>query len=299
MSNFSRWQSGTALLMVLGMAASTAAPFALSAPAFAQTTNFPDVQSDYWAKEFIQALATKEIIKGFPDGRFRPDDPVTRAEFAAMILKAFEKPGVRSAITFVDVPSNSWAFSAIAKASTTGFLEGYPGAVFRPNQNIPRAQVLVSLANGLDYSTGNSTATALQAYTDASSIPEYARNSIAAATEKRIVVNHADVKLLNPNRTATRAEVAAFIYQALASTGKAQAIPSNFVVVPSTVASIRAAIPTPSPSPSPAPSPSPSPSPSERKQSGTGQGGTAQGDNQGGIPKGKPQPAVPKSVVYK
>ncbi|WP_068816777.1 S-layer homology domain-containing protein [Phormidesmis priestleyi] len=224
------FKSGTALLLTLGITATAAAPIVISAPAFAQTTFF-DVSSNYWASGFIQELASRNVIKGFPDGSFRPNDPVTRAQFAAMIRQAFPNaPRVRSAINFADVPTNYWGYEAIQTAYTSGFLAGYPGGTFRPNENIPRAQSLVSLANGLQYASTAPADTTLQIFRDASAIPGYARGSIAAAAERRIVVNYPDVQLLNPNQVATRAEVAAFIFQALVSTGQVAAIQSPYIV---------------------------------------------------------------------
>ena len=195
----------------------------------AQTT-FSDVSSNYWAAQFIQQLSQRGVIVGFPDGSFRPEEPVTRAQFAAMVNKAFQKAQQRQAINFSDVPSNYWASSAIQQAYTIGFLSGYPGNRFEPNQAIPREQVLVSLANGLGYTPGSNTKSTLQHFNDASNIASYARSPIAAATEKQIVVNYPNVKLLNPTATATRAQVAAFIYQALVSSNQASAINSPYVV---------------------------------------------------------------------
>ena len=224
------FKSGTALLLTLGITASATAPIVISAPAFAQTT-FSDVSSNYWASGFIQELASRNVIKGFPDGSFRPNDPVTRAQFAAMIRQAFPNaPKVRSAINFTDVPTSYWGYEAIQTAYASGFLAGYPGGSFRPSENIPRAQSLVSLANGLQYASTTSADTTLQLFRDAADIPGYARGSIAAAAERRIVVNYPDVQLLNPNQVATRAEVAAFIYQALVSTGQVAAIQSPYIV---------------------------------------------------------------------
>lgn len=224
------FKSGTALLLTLGITASATAPIVISAPAFAQTT-FSDVSSNYWASSFIQELASRNVIKGFPDGSFRPNDPVTRAQFAAMIRQAFPNaPRVRSAINFADVPTNYWGYEAIQTAYTSGFLAGYPGGTFHPNENIPRAQSLVSLANGLQYASTAPADTTLQIFRDAGDIPGYARGSIAAAAERRIVVNYPDVQLLNPNQVATRAEVAAFIFQALVSTGQVAAIQSPYIV---------------------------------------------------------------------
>lgn len=233
MSNLQRWQSGTAAFLALGIAAGTVAPLMTAAPSFAQTTSFSDVSSNYWAEDFIAELAQRDIIAGFPDGTFRPDAPVTRAQFAAMMRKAnqeFQKGKIRDAINFVDVPSRYWAYSAIQDAYTTGFLAGYPGNVFRPEQNIPREQVLTSLANGLNYTASQSVSNVLSYYNDASSISNFARSPIAAATEKGIVVNYPNLKSLNPVRNATRAEVAAFIYQALVSSGDAVAINSPYIV---------------------------------------------------------------------
>ena len=150
----------------------------------------------------------------YPDGTFRPNEPVTRAQYAAIVRQAFNKTTIRSSTTFADVSSNFWAASAIDNAYRMGFLSGYPDNTFQPNQKIPRAQVLVSLANGLNYQA--TTVASAEVYRDSGSIPNYATASIAAATEQRLVVNYPNVEVLRPNETATRADVAAFIYQALA-----------------------------------------------------------------------------------
>ncbi|HYX15712.1 MAG TPA: S-layer homology domain-containing protein [Nostoc sp.] len=229
MFTLNRLQSGTAALMALSVTVATVAPFITASPSFAQTT-FSDVSSNYWAAQFIQELSQRGVIAGFPDGTFRPEDAVTRAQFAAMVNKAFQKAQQRQAINFVDVPSNYWASSAIGQAYTIGFLSGYPGNRFEPNQAIPRQQVLVSLANGLAYTPSGNTESTLQYFNDASNIASYARSPIAAATQKQIVVNYPNVKFLNPTATATRAQVAAFIYQALVSSNQASAINSPYVV---------------------------------------------------------------------
>jgi hypothetical protein len=228
MTNQTR-RSSTALLVAASFIGSSAISLFSTTSAFAQTT-FNDVPTGYWAQTFIQELASRDIIKGFPDGGFRPNDPVTRAQFAAMLSKAVKKAPMRGGVTFVDVDSSYWAASAIQTSYTTGFMSGYPGNVFEPTQNIPRVQVLVSLANGLNYSATQATETILQTYADASGIPNYARNSVAAATENRLVVNYPNVQFLGPNQTATRAEVAAFIYQSLVRSGQANAIASPYIV---------------------------------------------------------------------
>ena len=192
--------------------------------------SFSDVPSNYWAQGFIQELASRNIIKGFPDGSFKPNAPVTRAQFAAMLNQAIDKVPIRASINFADIPANFWAAPAIQKAHIIGFMSGYPNNLFRPSENISRVQILVSLANGLNYAPTQPAPNILNIYSDSSAIPNYAQNSIAAATENRLVVNYPTLTTLNPNQPATRAEVAAFIYQALVRSGKAQPINSPYIV---------------------------------------------------------------------
>ncbi|OKH42976.1 beta-Ig-H3/fasciclin [Calothrix sp. HK-06] len=192
------------------------------------TVSFPDVSQDYWARPFIQALAERNIIAGFPDGTYKPEQPVTRAEFAAIIQKAFNQNRVRQLPTggFRDIRSNFWAAQAITTAFETGFLSGYPDNTFRPNQQITKVQAVVSLASGLGL-TGGDTAILTSFYTDANAIPTYAVSQVAGATQASVVVNYPDIKVFNPEVPLTRADAAAHVYQALVRQGRLQPIASN------------------------------------------------------------------------
>lgn len=194
---------------------------------------FSDIQN-HWARLFIEGLATQGIISGFPDGTFRPNQGMNRAEFAAVLQKAFQQPKKRPYVPFVDVPAKNWAAPAIQKAYETGFLSGYPGNRFLPEASITRMEVLVSLVTGLEI-TSNAVATIKTAlpelYQDAAQIPTYALEKIAAATDAEIVVNQSNLKLLKPMEVANRADVAAFIYQALVYLEKAPPIDSANIVV--------------------------------------------------------------------
>ncbi|MEH2159236.1 DUF1565 domain-containing protein [Nostoc sp.] len=189
---------------------------------------FKDVPANYWAKVYIEALASQNIIAGFPDGSFKPNEPVTRAQFATIVTKALTPPVKRASIQFKDVASNFWAYAAIQSAYQSQFVSGYPDGTFKPQQQIPRVQALVALANGLGLTANNQNV--LSFYTDAAQIPNYAIAPVAAATARQLVINYPTAKQLNPNRQATRAEVAAFVYQALVNAGRAQPIPSSYLV---------------------------------------------------------------------
>ncbi len=211
MHHFSRQVAPVLLGTALGCAA-------IAPVTIAQTTEsaqFSDVTATYWARPFIEELASKDIIKGFPDGSFKPNEPVTRAQFAAIVRQAFNQPAVRRSKSFNDVEANFWATPAISQAYSTGFLSGYPDNEFKPKQQIPKVQALVSLASGLQLEAQGDVDQSLGAFSDAAQIPDYARPGIAAATETGLVVNNPNINFLNPNDDATRADIAAFVYQAL------------------------------------------------------------------------------------
>ncbi|ARV59903.1 S-layer protein [Nostocales cyanobacterium HT-58-2] len=190
---------------------------------------FSDVPTNHWAKDFIAELAALEIIEGFPDDTFRPDQQVTRAQFAAMVSQAFDRVAVRSAIKFKDVSSAFWAYKAIREAYQMGFL-GSSGDEFNPTQSLTRLEVLLGFARGLNYTVSGSPAAILTAYADARTIRSDVRNAIAALTERGIVVSYPDVQSLNPEKVATRAEVCTLLYKALVSTGTVVDIYSQYAV---------------------------------------------------------------------
>jgi hypothetical protein len=194
-------------------------------------TMFTDVSSNHWAKDFISELTALEVLQGFPDGTFRPDEQVTRAQFAAMLTQAFQKASVRNPISFNDVSSRYWAYNAIREAYASGFL-ATTGSNFNPTQSLSRLEVLLALARGLNYTFSGSTETILAAYSDAASIRSDVRSAIAALTQRGVIVNYPNVRSLNADKVATRAEVSALIYRALASTGEVVDISSQYAVQP-------------------------------------------------------------------
>ncbi|MEG3847232.1 S-layer homology domain-containing protein [Microcoleus sp. herbarium19] len=191
---------------------------------------FSDVPDKYWARPFIVALVDRKIFDDLTDSKFRPDEPMTRAELARLIERMSDKEPIRKPIDFKDVKDQSPAASAIDRSVKTGYLKGYPNNEFRPEKEVPRVEVIAALASGLNLKPSAKASKTLQVYTDRKKVPKWAVDKVAAATEAGIVVNHPKRKLLQPNRTATRAEVAAMIYQAMAKKGKVPAKASDYVV---------------------------------------------------------------------
>ena len=182
----------------------------------------------HWAGNFIQELIQLGIVKGFPNRTFRPDATITRSQYASLMVQAFNPNALREPIQFEDIKENYWGYQVIQQAYQSKLISGYPGKKFLPNQNIPRIQVIVSLVNGLGLT--NEIEADLNIYHDSNKIPNYAVDEVTAATQNRLIVNYPKVEKLNPNQSATRAEVAAMVYQTLVLIGKVSAIDSPYIV---------------------------------------------------------------------
>ncbi len=196
----------------------------------AQAAWFADVEG-HWAQNFIEVLAEQGIMQGFlDDRRFRPDAPITRAEFAAAIRRAFQQPSIRNAPSFLDVSPSHWARSAVRSAYEMGFLNGYSNRQFAPDRPLARVEALVALAEGINLAASPATVRRLNAlFSDAQKLPTLARDRIAAVASQGIVVNYPSVRQLNPNQLATRADVAAFLHQALVAIGQLSALPADAI----------------------------------------------------------------------
>ena len=188
---------------------------------------FTDI-SGHWAEPFVRGLASMNLTHGFADGSYQPDQPMTRAQYAALVAVAFNPAPKRPAPNFIDVSPDFWAYQALQIAASSGFVSGFGDRTFRPNQNVQRLQVIVSLVNGLTLPTADNNA--LLTYTDSHTIPDYARQAVLTATQQKIVVNYPNPKQLVPTREATRAEVAAMVYQALVAIQRTSTINSTYIV---------------------------------------------------------------------
>jgi uncharacterized protein YjbI with pentapeptide repeats len=204
-------------------------------------TNLTEAQLPAWMwrdttdhpwQNCLWKLGEQQVLSGYPDGTFRPENPVSRVEFAAMIRNAFpDAPTVRDATQFRDISSSYWGADAIRTANRTGFLSGYPGQVFRPNLNIPRVQVLVALASGLDLSISSNANRMLdRAFGQtADTIPDYAIPKTAAALEEHLVIKPLEAEF-DFNEPASRAEVAMSICQARRQPGQVEQVPLQSLI---------------------------------------------------------------------
>ena len=119
------------------------------------TKTFSDVEDDAWYATAVNTMASLGMLGGYPDGTFRPDAPITRAEFAAIAL-AFAYDPASASCSYTDVSANAWYYTYVAQATTYGWIGGYPDGSFRPNNSITRAEVAVIVNNMLGRSADKS-----------------------------------------------------------------------------------------------------------------------------------------------
>ena len=112
------------------------------------TKTFPDVPSDAWYATAVNTLASLGMVSGDADGSFRPNDPITRAEFCVIAL-AFAYEPENAVCYFGDVSRSDWFYTYVAQAASYGWIGGYANGNFGPNDQITRAQVTTIVNNML------------------------------------------------------------------------------------------------------------------------------------------------------
>jgi hypothetical protein len=205
-----------------------AAPDAAAPPPL----DISDVPPNHWAYPFIVRLFEAGYLPDFPEGQFQPDRELTRAELAALLNQSLINTQTPGTAQFTDVAPDYWAAEAIQQAVAANYMRGFPEGDFQPDQLVPRSQVLVTLVSGLGIPDFPYTQEVLSRFPDNGELPEWARRQVAAATAAGIVVNHPNPELLRPEQPATRAEITAMIYQALAARGEVERINSPYIIPP-------------------------------------------------------------------
>lgn len=169
-------------------------------------TNFSDVKS-HWAKNEIMYLSERNIIGGYPDGTFRPNEPITRAQASAMLIKALNIPLTESAsVEFKDVSKKSPYYQILATVNEKGILRGDAGFM-RPGEKTSRAQMAAILRRAFDMpldkqATFIDVTPAHWAYQDINGI---AKQRVAGGSEGKFM----------PSNAVTRAQFSAFLVRAM------------------------------------------------------------------------------------
>lgn len=177
--------------------------------------NFSDVPSTHWAFDYIDEMAQREVISGYPDGRFLPENQVTRAEFAKiMVCAAGMRVSNTNQTSFTDVYISDWYCPYIEAAKE--YLTGYStasGMVYRPTTPALREDIAVALVKLKGYDTSVVDESILNMFSDSYSISDSAKKYVAVAVERGLISGYDD-NTFRGQATITRAEAATMLWRA-------------------------------------------------------------------------------------
>ncbi len=179
---------------------------------------YSDMEETHWAYKQIKTLSDSGVLVGYPDGTFKPDENVTRAEFASMAIKALgqEHTNIAQPVSFTDIDSSFWAYDAIQKAVYFDLISNEKDTdTFRPEDSVSRAETITIAVNALttEQISEQKAKDILKSYKDFADIPS---NFIITAGKAEILnmitIEPGRKGYLDASRPATRAEVAAILY---------------------------------------------------------------------------------------
>lgn len=179
---------------------------------------FTDVKPTHWAYGNIRTMAAKHIVQGKNAAQFDPSGQVTRAEFAAMLVRGLGLEGkTGTASPFRDVPAGSWYLSSVLAAYDAKLIQGTDAAHFSPSKAISRQEMASMLVRalalkGISVPAGGSAASA---YSDAASISGWALDAMNTAVASGLMSGKSALRL-DPQAQSTRAEAAAVLARLLA-----------------------------------------------------------------------------------
>ncbi|TYP52421.1 S-layer homology domain-containing protein [Thermosediminibacter litoriperuensis] len=172
---------------------------------------FDDIKQ-HWARNYIESMAAKHVVHGRTAAKFVPDDSVTRAEFAKLVVGALELDLVKYKGSFEDVASDAWYADYIQTAYENGLITGrVEGKVFDPNAKITRQEIMAIVGRALAKKPSKDAGELLAPFKDAAKIAGYAEEHAALLVEMGIVSGYPD-GTIRPEAYTSRAEAVKLIY---------------------------------------------------------------------------------------
>lgn len=147
---------------------------------------FGDMDKYAWAEEFVDILAARGITTGISESSFNPGGTVTRAQFAAFIVRALGLEAKSSTNPFNDVKEGQWFTEAIIAAAESGIIQGYGKGSFMPDQTVTREQMAVMIMRAYELMMGKYDTEAAD-FEDMEDVSSYARTGVSAAKALGII----------------------------------------------------------------------------------------------------------------
>ncbi|MEF3303632.1 S-layer homology domain-containing protein [Paenibacillus sp. GYB003] len=181
---------------------------------------FADLQG-HWAKADIELLASKLIVRGATADAFMPDRSITRAEFAALLVRSLGIADAKSGgARFADVPEGAWFAGAVAAAADKGLVSGTDDRQFRPDEPVTREQMALMIARALAMTgkKGGGQADVLTRFADRASVSDWAEAAVSQVVQAGLM-NGVDDGRFAPAEQASRAQVAVMLKRMLQHVG--------------------------------------------------------------------------------
>lgn len=166
----------------------------------------------HWAEDNISQWVDKGLITGYSDGSFKPNESITRAEFMALVNRAYGFAG-QASVSFSDVNASNWFYDDAAKAVAAGYMAGYNDGTLRPNNDISRQEVAVILSRLLKMPQV-SNMTVIQNFSDYSSIPAWSKEAVNSVVVDAYMGGYPDGSY-GPANSITRAETVTVLARAI------------------------------------------------------------------------------------
>ncbi|GEM_PF-4432139 len=178
---------------------------------------FEDMEH-HWAKKEVNDMGARLVVDGVDGQQFQPNATLTRAELAAIMVRGLGLPYVTSNTAFVDLVADVHDADSLRAAVAYGLMSSYEDGMLRPEEAVTREQAMQVVAKamkltGLLQSLGTVSVDSLSAFTDSTSVAEWAREDTAAVVKAGLVKGHSG--LLQPQALITRAEVATLVQRLL------------------------------------------------------------------------------------
>ncbi|GKS13089.1 hypothetical protein YDYSY3_40890 [Paenibacillus chitinolyticus] len=180
---------------------------------------FRDV-AGHWAQNAVNDMGSRMVVSGVENGTFNPDTAITRAEFAAIMVRALGLKQEKASAPFSDVNATDWYSAAVQTAYAHKLIGGFEDGTFRPSDKITREQAMVIMAKAmkttglLDKLSSKEAAESLAPYADAAATAEWAKSGVADCLQGAIFAGRTATELA-PKASITRAEVAAIVQRLL------------------------------------------------------------------------------------
>lgn len=184
----------------------------------ANTRDFTDAANVTWAADAIQTALGGNIIEGFEDNTFKPNDTVTRAQFVQLLVRSLglSSTDKASSLSFQDVKAGTWYYNSVAVAVKAGLIEGLSDSEFAPNATVTREQAATLINRAYTLKTTGTTAS----FKDSADVSAWAEKAIANLSAAGVLSGFED-NTVKPAAEVTRAQAVQLLVGSLQNVGKA------------------------------------------------------------------------------